>query len=304
MFPRIWNDNGYELVNYVRCEDDFIPKFDPEEVLKTIEKHKTTLFPGAPTIYIGLINHPKIDQYDLSSVKACISGSASLPLDVQEKFEEITQGKLVEGYGLTETSPVTHANPIWGKRVNGSIGLPWPNTDAKIVKEGTLEELPVGEVGEIAVKGPQVMKGYWNNEEETAEVLRDGWLLTGDMGRMDEEGYFYVVDRKNDMIIAGGFNIYPREIEEVLFEHPDIVEAAVIGVPHDYRGETVKAVIVKREGSTVTEEELDKYCRENLAAYKVPRIYEFRDELPKTVIGKVLKRQLIEESVEELEEAN
>lgn len=281
-----------------------LPKFDPEEVLKTIEKHKTTLFPGAPTIYIGLINHPKIDQYDLSSVKACISGSASLPLDVQEKFEEITQGKLVEGYGLTETSPVTHANPIWGKRVNGSIGLPWPDTDAKIVKEGTLEELPVGEVGEIAVKGPQVMKGYWNNEEETAEVLRDGWLLTGDMGRMDEEGYFYVVDRKNDMIIAGGFNIYPREIEEVLFEHPDIVEAAVIGVPHDYRGETVKAVIVKREGSTVTEEELDKYCRENLAAYKVPRIYEFRDELPKTVIGKVLKRQLIEESVEELEEAN
>jgi len=281
-----------------------LPKFDPEEVLKTIEKHKTTLFPGAPTIYIGLINHPKIDQYDLSSVKACISGSASLPLEVQEKFEEITQGKLVEGYGLTETSPVTHANPIWGKRVNGSIGLPWPDTDAKIVKEGTLEELPVGEVGEIAVKGPQVMKGYWNNEEETAEVLRDGWLLTGDMGRMDEEGYFYVVDRKNDMIIAGGFNIYPREIEEVLFEHPDIVEAAVIGVPHDYRGETVKAVIVKREGSTVTEEELDKYCRENLAAYKVPRIYEFRDELPKTVIGKVLKRQLIEESVEELEEAN
>src|SRR5690625_3117945 len=275
-----------------------LPKFDPEEVLKTIEKHKTTLFPGAPTIYIGLINHPKIDQYDLSSVKACISGSASLPLDVQEKFEEITQGKLVEGYGLTETSPVTHANPIWGKRVNGSIGLPWPDTDAKIVKEGTLEELPVGEVGEIAVKGPQVMKGYWNNEEETAEVLRDGWLLTGDMGRMDEKGFFYVVDRKSDMIIAGGFNIYPREVEEVLFEHTGIQEATVIGVPDDYRGETVKAVIVPKKGHELDKDELNEYCRKHLAAYKVPRIYEFREELPKTIVGKVLKRQLIQESIE------
>lgn len=280
-----------------------LPKFHPEEVFKTIEKHRPTLFPGAPTIYIGLLNHPDIEKYDLSSIKACISGSASLPLDVQEKFEAITNGKLVEGYGLTETSPVTHANPIWGKRVNGSIGLPWPDTDAKIVKDGSLEEVPIGEVGEIAVKGPQVMKGYWKNEKETEEVLKDGWLLTGDMGRMDEEGYFYVVDRKKDMIIAGGFNIYPREIEEVLFEHPDIVEAAVIGVPDEYRGETVKAVIVLREGAKLTEQELDSYCRKHLAAYKVPRIYEFRDELPKTVIGKVLKRQLVEESSTALKEA-
>lgn len=280
-----------------------LPKFHPEEVLKTIEKHRPTLFPGAPTIYIGLLNHPDIEKYDLSSIKACISGSASLPLDVQEKFEAITNGKLVEGYGLTETSPVTHANPIWGKRVNGSIGLPWPDTDAKIVKDGSLEEVPIGEVGEIAVKGPQVMKGYWKNEKETEEVLKDGWLLTGDMGRMDEEGYFYVVDRKKDMIIASGFNIYPREIEEVLFEHPDIVEAAVIGVPDEYRGETVKAVIVLREGAKLTEQELDSYCRKHLAAYKVPRIYEFRDELPKTVIGKVLKRQLVEESSTALKEA-
>lgn len=276
-----------------------LPKFDPKEVLKTIQKHKPTLFPGAPTIYIGLLNHPDMKKYDLSSIKACISGSASLPLEVQEKFEAITKGKLVEGYGLTETSPVTHANPIWGRRINGSIGLPWPDTDSMIVKEGTLEEQPLGEVGEIAVRGPQVMKGYWNNKEATDKVLKDGWFLTGDMGRMDEEGYFYVVDRKTDMIIAGGFNIYPREIEEVLFEHPDIVEAAVIGVPDDYRGENVKAVIVKKPGSNLDEKALNTYCREQLAAYKVPRIYEFRDELPKTIIGKVLKRQLIEESIEE-----
>lgn len=278
-----------------------LPKFDPEEVLKTIQKHRPTLFPGAPTIYIGLLNHPKINRYDLSSIKACISGSASLPIEVQEQFETITKGKIVEGYGLTETSPVTHANPIWGRRINGSIGVPWPDTDAKIVKEGTLEEQPIGEVGEIAVKGPQVMKGYWNDEEETNEVLKDGWLLTGDMGEMDEDGYFYVVDRKSDMIIAGGLNIYPREIEEVLFEHPEIVEAAVIGVPDKYRGETVKAVIVLKDGSSLNEKDLDRYCREHLAAFKVPRIYEFRKELPKTIVGKVLKRQLIEESIEEQE---
>lgn len=277
-----------------------LPRFDAGQVLKTIQKHKPTLFPGAPTIYIGLLNHPDFEKYDLSSIKACISGSASLPLEVQEQFEKRTNGKIVEGYGLTESSPVTHANPIWGRRVNGSIGIPWPDTDAKIVKNGTLEEVPVGEIGEIAVKGPQVMKGYWNNPEATEEVLKDGWLLTGDMGKMDEDGYFYVVDRKKDVIIAGGFNIYPREIEEVLFEHPDIVEAAVIGVPDDYRGETVKAVIVPKPGAKLDEKQLDEYCRKHLAAFKVPRIYEFREELPKSVIGKVLKRQLVEEAIEQM----
>lgn len=277
-----------------------LPRFDAGQVLKTIQKHKPTLFPGAPTIYIGLLNHPDFEKYDLSSIKACISGSASLPVEVQEQFEKRTNGKIVEGYGLTESSPVTHANPIWGRRVNGSIGIPWPDTDAKIVKNGTLEEVPVGEIGEIAVKGPQVMKGYWNNPEATEEVLKDGWLLTGDMGKMDEDGYFYVVDRKKDVIIAGGFNIYPREIEEVLFEHPDIVEAAVIGVPDDYRGETVKAVIVPKPGAKLDEKQLDEYCRKHLAAFKVPRIYEFREELPKSVIGKVLKRQLVEEAIEQM----
>ncbi|HLR22791.1 MAG TPA: long-chain-fatty-acid--CoA ligase [Pseudogracilibacillus sp.] len=278
-----------------------MPKFDPESVLKTIEKLKPTLFPGAPTIYIGLLNHPDLEKYDLSSIKACISGSAPLPVEVQQQFEKVTKGKLVEGYGLTESSPVTHANFLWEKRISGSIGVPWPDTEAMIVKEGTLEELPVGEAGEIAVRGPQVMKGYWNREEQTKKTLIDGWLLTGDMGRMDEEGYFFVVDRKKDMIIAGGLNIYPREVEEVLYEHPDIAEAAVFGVPHDYRGETVKAVIVGKNGQTLDEKELNKYCRKNLAAYKVPRIYEFREELPKTVIGKVLKRQLIEESAENVD---
>lgn len=279
-----------------------LPKFDATEVLKTIQKLRPTLFPGAPTIYIGLLNHPDIEKYDLSSIKACISGSAALPIEVQEQFERITKGKLVEGYGLTESSPVTHANFIWDKRINGSIGVPWPDTDAMIVETGTLNELPIGEVGEVAIKGPQVMKGYWNNEEATAKSLKDGWLLTGDMGKMDEDGYFYIVDRKTDMIIASGFNVYPREIEEVLFEHPDVQEAAIIGVPDDYRGETIKAVIVPKKGKTLSEKELNKYCRKNLAAFKVPRIYEFREELPKTIIGKVLKRQLIEESIASMKE--
>lgn len=275
-----------------------LPNFDATEVLKVIEKQRPTLFPGAPTIYVGLVNHPKITNYDLSSVKACISGSAPLPVEIQQQFEKITGGRLVEGYGLTETSPVTHANLMWSRRVNGSIGIPWPDTDAKIVKMDTSEEAEVGEIGELAVKGPQVMKGYWNNEEETEEVLKDGWLYTGDLGHMDEEGYFYIVDRKGDMIIAGGFNIYPREIEEVLYEYEGIQEVTVAGIPDPYRGETVKAYIVPKEGYTLDEKELNTYCRKHLAAYKVPRIYEFREELPRTAIGKILRRQLVEEDME------
>ncbi|HLR65062.1 MAG TPA: AMP-binding protein [Pseudogracilibacillus sp.] len=276
-----------------------LPNFKPEDVLKAIQKHKPTLFPGAPTMYIGLVNHPDISKYDLSSIQACISGSAALPVEVQQRFEQLTKGKLVEGYGLTESSPVTHANFIWHKRVNGSIGVPWPDTDAMIVEEGTLNPLPLGEVGEVAVKGPQVMKGYWNNEEATNKTLKDGWLLTGDMGKMDEDGFFYIVDRKSDMIIASGFNVYPREVEEVLYEHPEIVEASVIGIPDDYRGETIKAVLVTKGNKKLSEKELDQYCRKHLAAFKVPRIYEFREELPKTIVGKVLKRQLIDETLKE-----
>jgi long-chain acyl-CoA synthetase len=277
-----------------------LPKFDVEEALKTIDKQKPTLFPGAPTMYIGILNHPDLTKYDLSSIKACISGSAPLPLEVQEKFEAVTGGRLVEGYGLTETSPVTHANPIWGNRINGSIGLPWPNTDAVILRSGESEILPPGEMGEIAIKGPQVMKGYWNRPEETAMTFTDGWFLTGDLGYMDEKGYFYVVDRKKDMIIAGGYNIYPREVEEVLYEHEAIQECVVAGIPDPYRGETVKAYIVLKEGKTVTDKELNQFCRKSLAAYKVPRFYEFREELPKTAVGKILRRTLVDEEKQKL----
>ena len=281
-----------------------LPKFDVETALKTIDKLKPTIFPGAPTIYIGILNSPNLGKYDLSSVNACISGSAALPVEIQEKFERITGGRLVEGYGLTETSPVTHANLVYtDKRVKGSIGIPWPDTDSAIFQMDSTEPLPVGEVGEIAVRGPQVMKGYWNRPEETEMVIRDGWFLTGDLGYMDEDGYFYIVDRKKDMIIAGGFNIYPREIEEVLYEHEAIQECVVAGIPDPYRGETVKAYIVLKEGHSVTEEELNDYCRTKLAAFKVPRFYEFREELPKTAVGKILRRTLIEEEKEKLKQS-
>jgi long-chain acyl-CoA synthetase len=282
---------GYKMI--------LLPKFDIETTLKTIEKQRPTLFPGAPTIYIALLNHPNLQKYDLSSIKICISGSAPLPVEVQEQFEGVTGGKIIEGYGLTEASPVTHANFIWdGKRIKGSIGVPWPDTDAMIVSLETGEKANVNEIGEIVVRGPQVMKGYWNQPGETEAVLRDGWLFTGDLGYMDEEGYFFVVDRKKDMIIASGYNIYPREIEEVLYEHPKVQEAVVIGVPDVYRGETVKAFIVIKENEQCTEEELDQFMRSRLASYKVPRIYEFRKELPKTAVGKILRRALAEEEKE------
>jgi len=275
-----------------------LPKFEVEDVLKTIQKQKPTLFPGAPTIYIALLNHPSLKKYDLSSIEACISGSAPLPTEVQEQFEKVTDGKLVEGYGLTETSPVTHSNFVWSNRLSGSIGVPWPDTDSKIFIPDTFEEVEVGEIGEIAVKGPQIMKGYWNRPEETDQVLKDGWFLTGDLGYMDEEGYFYVVDRKKDMIIAGGFNIYPREVEEVMYEHEAVQEVVVAGIPDPYRGETVKAYIVLKGGYELTEEELNAFCRKHIAAYKVPHIYEFREELPKTAVGKILRRALVDEEKE------
>jgi long-chain acyl-CoA synthetase len=282
-----------------------LPKFDVETTLKTIQKQRPTLFPGAPTIYIGLLNHPDLDKYDLSSIHSCLSGSAALPVEVQQEFEERTGGKLVEGYGLTESSPVTHANFLWDRpRVKGSIGVPWPDTDARIVSLETGELMPIGEIGEIIIKGPQVMKGYWNRSAETAETIKDGWLYTGDLGYMDEQGYFYVVDRKKDMIIAGGFNIYPREIEEVLYEHPAIKEVVAAGIPDPYRGETVKAYIVLKDGSTVTPDELNQFARKYLAAYKAPRLYEFREELPKTAIGKVLRRTLVEEEMKKIEKEN
>ncbi|MGM0920936.1 MAG: AMP-binding protein [Bacillota bacterium] len=281
-----------------------LPKFDATDTLKAIDKLKPTLFPGAPTIYIALLNHPDLKNYDLSSVESCISGSAPLPAEVQEKFERETGGKLVEGYGLSEASPVTHSNFLWSHRKKGSIGVPWPNTDSIILSFETGKQAEYNELGEIAVRGPQVMKGYWKKQEETDAVLRDGWLLTGDIGYMDEEGYFYIVDRKKDMIIAGGFNIYPREIEEVLYEHEKVQEVVVAGIPDPYRGETVKAYIVLKEGAVATEQEFEEFARKHLAAYKIPRIYEFRKELPKTAVGKILRRSLVDEEKEKLKNAN
>ncbi|WP_226036482.1 AMP-binding protein [Aquibacillus saliphilus] len=281
-----------------------IPKFDVEDVLKTIEKQRPTIFPGAPTIYIALLNHPKLKQYDLSSIESCISGSAPLPSEIQEQFERETGGRLIEGYGLTESSPVTHANFLATGLVHGGIGVPWPDTDAKIIGTGLDDEVKQGDIGEIAVKGPQIMRGYWNNSEETEQVLKDGWLLTGDIGYMDENGCFYVIDRKKDMIIAGGYNIYPREVEDVLYEHEGIQETVVAGIPDPYRGETVKAYIVLKEGQHVDEKSLDEFCRERMAVYKVPKIYEFREELPKTAVGKILRRKLVEDERKKLNDVD
>ena len=289
---------GMNFAIYLASTLVLVPRFDVKEIVKLIQKYKVTLFPGAPTIYIAVINFKDVKKYDLSSIKACISGSAPLPVKVKEDFEKLTGAKLVEGYGLSEASPVTHCNPIYGLNKPGSIGIPFPDTDAKIVDIETGEkELAVGEAGELIVKGPQVMKGYWNMPEETARVLRNGWLYTGDIARMDKDGYFYIVDRKKEMIIASGYNIYPREIEEVLYRHPKIKEAAVVGIPSGYRGETVKAYVFLKEGETATEEEIKEYCRENLARYKVPEFIEFRKELPKSAVGKVLKRVLLEEEL-------
>ena len=273
-------------------------------ILKSINKHHPTLYPGVPALYISLINHPDISQYNVSSIKACISGAAPLPVEVQQKFQALTGGRLVEGYGLSEATPVTHANPIYGENRIGTIGLPFPSTDAKVMDiETEKQDMSPGEVGVLAVRGPQVMKGYWQMPTETDNVLREGWLHTGDIARMDEDGYFQIVDRKKDMILgAGGFNIYPREVEEVLYQHPKVKECAVAGVPVAGKGERVKAFIVLKEGETATEEEVMEFCRENMARYKVPKFVEFRDELPMTIVGKVLRRVLVEEEKKKLAE--
>jgi long-chain acyl-CoA synthetase len=269
---------------------------DLKFVLGNIQKYHPTLFPGVPTIYVAINNHPDIQKYDLRSIRACVSGGAGLPREVQNQFEALTGGKLVEGFGLTEASPVTHANPIASGNRNGSIGLPWPNTDCKLVSvEDDLTEVAEGEPGELCIKGPQIMKGYWQKPEETALVLRDGWLHTGDVAMMDADGYFRIVDRKKDMIIAGGYNIYPREIEEVLYEHPKVKEAVAVGIPHPYRGETVKVYVVLKPEQEASEEELVRWCRERLAKFKIPSAVEFRAELPKTMVGKILRRALRDE---------
>jgi long-chain acyl-CoA synthetase len=273
-----------------------LPRFDLDGVLSAIGRFRPTLFPGVPTMYVAINNAVEKGGHDLSSIKACLSGAAPLPMEVAERFERFSGGRLVEGYGLSESSPVALANPIYGKRKAGTIGMPLPDTIARIADPSDPgRTMPSGEPGELAISGPQVMQGYWNRPEETAQVLRDGWLLTGDMAVMDDEGYFAIVDRKKDLIIAGGYNIYPREVEEVLYEHPKVLEVCVAGVPDAYRGEVVKAFVVLREGEQATVEEMREFAKARLAAYKVPRTVEFRDELPKSLIGKVLRRALVEQ---------
>ncbi len=278
---------------YAGWGDILVPRPQPEALLETITKFRPTFAPLVPTMFIGLLNHPQIDHADMTSIKGCFSGSAPLPVEVIRDFEKKTGSVIVEGFGMTESSPVTHINPFNGNRKVGSIGLPIPDTLCRIVDLNDGEtDLPVGDSGELLVKGPQVMKGYWNKPEATAETLTDGWLHTGDIGKMDEDGYFYIVDRKKDMIISGGYNVYPRDIEEVFFEHPKVMEAAAVGVPHPKRGEQVKVFVVLKEGETGTQEEFISYCKTKLAAYKLPTMIEFRKELPKTNVGKILKKDL------------
>jgi long-chain acyl-CoA synthetase len=273
-----------------------IPRPRPVDiVLEAIQRFRVTLFPGVPTLYAAINEHPKVGAYDLRSGALCVSGAAPLAREVFERFEALTGGRLVEGYGLTETSPLTHCTPLFGERRPASIGLPFPDTEARIVDMTTGEPVAPGEEGELEVRGPQVMVGYWNRPEETAEVFHDGWLRTGDVARMDPDGFFHVVDRRKDMIDVSGFKVLPREVEEVLLMHPKVREAVVAGVPDAYRGETVKAFVVLKPGETATEEEIGEFCRLHLAAFKVPRKVDFRSELPKTMVGKYLRRVLVEE---------
>ena len=275
-------------------------------ILDVVQREKITIYPGVPGMYVGVNNHKKVAEYNLRSIKACMSGGAALPLEVKQQFEKLTGGKLVEGFGMSECSPCASANPINGENRAGSIGLPVPNTEMAVVSleanaNGKYTFLPQGEDGEIVIKGPQVMKGYWNLTAETAATLdADGWLHTGDIGRMDADGYFYIVDRKKDLIIASGYKIVPREVEEILFTHPAVQEAAVAGIPDAKRGETVKAYVILKEGQSCTEEELRAFCRDKIAAFKIPTAVEFRTELPKSQIGKVLRRLLVQEEKDKL----
>jgi long-chain acyl-CoA synthetase len=277
-----------------------LPRFHASEVLKTIVQEGITVFPGIPSMYSAINNCQHLDRCDLSSVRLCISGAGPLPLAVQERFEALTGARLIEGYGLTEASPVTHINPVTsaGARRQRSIGLPLPDTQAKVVDmESGEQEVPDGAIGELVIKGPQIMAGYWKREEETRHVLRNGWLYTGDLARRDAGGFFYIQDRKKDMIKSGGENVFPREVEEVLLRHPKVKDACVVGLPLGLRGEIIKAYVVLKEGQDSTPAEILGHCRKELARFKIPKRIEFRSALPKTLVGKVLRRVLIEEEL-------
>jgi long-chain acyl-CoA synthetase len=276
---------------------------DIPDVLENIHKYHPTNFPGVPTLYNAINNNPgvKAGKYSLKSVRACISGSAPLMRETKERFEELSGGKVFEGYGLSEAPTATHCNPLMGINKTGSIGMPFPDVDCKIISLDDGEtEMSMGEIGELVINGPQVMKGYHNMPTETTNALRklkDGrtWLFTGDIARMDEDGYFYIVDRKKELIKPGGFQVWPREVEEAIAAHPKVLEAGVAGIPDPYRGETVKAWIVLKPGQEATADEIKAWCKERLAAYKVPTHFEFRQELPKTTVGKILRRELVKQ---------
>lgn len=286
---------GMNLALSLSAKIVLVPKFDADTVMKLIEKNRVTMFPGVPAMYVAINNHPKAAKRDISSIKYCLSGAAALSTEVKRKFEELTGGRLVEGYGLTEASPVTHGNPLSSGGKPGSIGLSLPGTKCIIARNEDAEEASPGEIGEVILSGPQVMAGYHNKPGETAKVLKNGWLFTGDLGYMDDEGYVFLMDRKKEMIISGGCNVYPKEVEDVLFSCPGVKEAAVVGMDDSYLGERVVAAVVLQEGAHVTEKDVQEHCRKSVASFKVPKKVYFRDSLPKTVIGKVLKRVLKEE---------
>jgi len=268
-----------------------IPRFDAGKALEIIERDKVTIFEGVPTMYHALLNHPDRDKYDLSCLRLCVSGGAALPVEIMREFEEVFRVKILEGYGLSETAPVASFNHPDMERKPGSIGVPIAGVEMKLV-DGEDNDVPQGEVGEIAIRGHNVMKGYWRRPDATEEVMRGGWFHSGDMAQVDEDGYFFIVDRKKDMIIRGGYNVYPREIEEVLYEHPAVSEAAVIGVPDDSLGEEVGAAVVLKADQQASADDIRAFVKERVAAYKYPRRIWFLDELPKTATGKILKREI------------
>ncbi|MGB0388400.1 MAG: alpha/beta fold hydrolase [Ardenticatenaceae bacterium] len=293
--------NGMNVPITIGATIVLLPVFDVQEVLEHIKQYKPTILSGVPSMYSAMNQVPNLRSYGLSSIKACISGSAALPIEVQEAFEKRTLGRLIEGYGLTEASPITHANPIHGVRKPGSIGIPIPNTEAKIVHLQTGQDLPVGQIGELVVKGPQVMMGYWseNGKIDDQSALKDGWLYTGDVAICDPEGYFQLINRKRDTILFGDYSVYPRDVEEVLYENTKVMEAAVVGVGTAETGQKIKAFVVPRPGTQLTVEELLDLCKHRLEEYAVPWQIEFRDELPKSFIGKVLRRLLVQDEQEE-----
>jgi long-chain acyl-CoA synthetase len=272
------------------------------DVLSNIQKYKASIFPGVPTLYNAINNHPDVlaGKYNLSTIKACISGSAPLMRETKEKFEALTGGKLFEGYGLSEAPTATHCNPMMGENRTGSIGMPLPDVECRIISlDDEVTVLPAGEVGELVIRGPQVFKGYHNMPTESANSLRDGWLYTGDIARMDEDGYFYIVDRKKELIKPGGYQVWPREVEEVISANPKVLEVGVAGIPDPYRGETVKAWVVVKPGETLTEEDVKEWCKDRMAKFKIPTHVEFRTELPKTTVGKILRRELVRQHKEQ-----